>query len=81
MILTWHPATDRSQVPRAGGLLCMSFRLGKRDEGWQTPTLWRWELNHSECGCLERFILQPGQRTVPFPIGSGTERSFSDEPL
>ena len=25
--------------------------------------------------------LQPGQRTVPFPIGRGTERSFSDEPL
>ena len=26
--------------------------------------------------------LQPGQRTVPFPIERrGTERSFSDEPL
>jgi hypothetical protein len=25
--------------------------------------------------------LQPGQRTVPFPVGRGTERSFSDEPL
>jgi hypothetical protein len=25
--------------------------------------------------------LQPGQRTVPFPTGRGTERSFSDEPL
>jgi hypothetical protein len=26
MILTRHPATDRSQPPRAGGLLCMPFR-------------------------------------------------------
>jgi hypothetical protein len=25
--------------------------------------------------------LQPGKRTVPFPIGRGTERSFSDGPL
>jgi hypothetical protein len=27
MILTRHPATDRSEPPRAGGLMCMSFRL------------------------------------------------------
>jgi hypothetical protein len=26
MILTRHPATDRTQPRRAGGLLCMSFR-------------------------------------------------------
>jgi hypothetical protein len=87
MILPRHPATDRSQPPRAGGLLCMSFRpIGRYSTRRCAPSGFAPPLRAPSQPRLPRHTKRaPWVASAPFPSGQRHRRAdkpaaYSDLP-